>query len=53
MPFSPPEGFMSGKKNELIVDVARLGNVSDRVLDHCIDNSNDSLLTVFEQYRKN
>ena len=47
------QGFMSGKKNELIVDVARLGNISDRVLDHCIDNPNDSLITVFEQYRKN
>ncbi len=46
-------GFISGKKNESIVDVARLGNVSDRVIDHCIDNPNDSLLTVFEQYRKN
>ena len=47
------QGFMSGKKNESIVDVARLGSVSDLVLDHCIDNPNDSLLTVFEQYRKN
>ena len=45
------QGFMSGKKNDLIVDVARLGNISDRVIDHCIDNPNDSLITVFEQYR--
>ncbi len=47
------QGFMSGKKNELLVDVERLGDISERVLDHCIDNPNDSLLTVFEQYRKN
>ncbi|MGK7948832.1 MAG: HdeA/HdeB family chaperone [Xenococcaceae cyanobacterium] len=47
------QGFISGKKNELIVDVGRLGNISERVIDHCIDNPNDSLITVFEQYRKN
>ena len=47
------QGFMSGKKNQLIVDVTKLGDVSENVIDHCIDNPNDSLLTVFEQYRKN
>ena len=47
------QGFISGKKNELMVDVPRLSDVSEKVMDHCIDNPNDSLLTVFEQYRKN
>ena len=46
------QGFMSGKKNELMVDVEKLGEVSDKVIDYCIDNPDDSLLTIFEQYRK-
>ncbi len=46
------QGFMSGKQNELMVDVEKLGEVSEKVIDHCIDNPDDSLLTIFEQYRK-
>ncbi len=45
-------GLMSGKKNESIVNVTKLGDISEKVIEHCIDNPNDSLLTVFEQYRK-
>jgi hypothetical protein len=44
-------GYMSGKKSELTVDVPALSEVSDKVIDHCIDNPNDFLLTVFEEYR--
>lgn len=44
-------GYISGKKSELTVDVPALGEISDKVIDHCIDNPNDFLLTVFEQYR--
>jgi hypothetical protein len=44
-------GYMSGKKSELTVDVPALGEVSNKVIDHCIDNPNDFLFTVFEQYR--
>ena len=46
-------GFMSGKNDQLIVDVTKLGDISEKVIEHCIDNPNDSLLTVFEQYQKN
>jgi hypothetical protein len=44
-------GYFSGKNNELTVDVPALSEVSDRVIDHCIDNPNDQLLSTFEQYR--
>ncbi len=46
-------GFMGGKNNELTVDVERLDGVSEKIIDHCIDSPNDSLLRVFEQYRSN
>ncbi len=46
-------GFMSGKKNELMVDIVELGNISEKVIDSCIDNPNTSLMKVFEQYRGN
>ena len=44
-------GYISGKKRELIVNVPALSEISDKVIDHCIDNPNDFLLSVFEQYR--
>jgi hypothetical protein len=44
-------GYISGKKSELTVDVPALSEVSDKVIDHCIDNPNDQLLSTFEQYR--
>ncbi len=46
-------GFLSGKNNELTVDVVKLGDVSEKAFDYCIDNPDDSLLSVFEQYRNN
>ena len=46
-------GFMSGKNNELTVDVVKLGDISDQVIDYCIDNPNDPLLKIFERYRNN
>ena len=46
-------GFLKGKENELIVDVVQSGEVSDQVMDHCIENSGDFILTVFEQYFNN
>ncbi|MDJ0650575.1 MAG: HdeA/HdeB family chaperone [Xenococcaceae cyanobacterium MO_188.B19] len=45
-------GFISGKKNELMVDVDKLGDISEKVVDRCIDRPNDSLLSVFERYRR-
>lgn len=44
-------GYISGKNSDLTADVPALSEVTDKVIDHCIDNPNDALLTVFEQYR--
>ena len=46
-------GFMSGKDNKLTVDVGKLGDISDQVIDYCIDNPDDPLFKVFERYRSN
>ncbi len=46
-------GYLSGKNNELIVDVVKLGEVSDQVINYCIDNPNEPLLTVFEKNLNN
>ncbi len=46
-------GFISGKKNQLEVDVDKLGDVSDKVIDRCIGRPNDSVLSLFERYRRN
>ncbi len=42
-------GYVSGKNNQLSVDVIELGEISDQVIDSCIDNPNEPLLTLFEQ----
>ena len=42
-------GYLSGKNNQLTVDVIKLGEVSDQIIDYCIDNPNEPLLNVFEQ----
>ncbi len=43
-------GVVNGKNDQMIIDVEILSEVTDKVIDHCIDNPNDSLLSVFEQY---
>ena len=44
-------GFMSGKKSEMMFDGPALTEVTEKVLDHCIDNPSDTLLTTFESLR--
>lgn len=44
-------GYVSGKKSELTADVNALSTVSDKVVYHCIDNPEDTILSVFERYR--
>jgi hypothetical protein len=44
-------GFVSGKTGQLRLDVQTMSEVTDRVLDHCIDNPSDKLLPVFEKFR--
>ncbi len=45
-------GYISGKNSELTADVPALSKITDKVIDHCIDNPNDALLSVFEKYRQ-
>jgi hypothetical protein len=45
-------GFVSGKTGELNLAAQTLSEVTDRVIDHCIDKPGDKLLAVFEQMRK-
>ena len=44
-------GFMSGKNNELMLDVQALTAVTDQVRNYCIDNPEEGLLSAFERYR--
>ena len=44
-------GFVSGKTGQLRLDVQTMSEVTDRVIDHCIDNPSDKLLPVFEKQR--
>jgi hypothetical protein len=44
-------GFVSGKTGLLRLDVQTMSEVTDRVIDHCIDNPSDKLLPVFEKFR--
>lgn len=45
-------GFIAGKANETTFDVVAKAAVSDRVLDHCIDNPAESLQAAFEAAEK-
>lgn len=45
-------GYISGKKGETTVDAPALAEVTDRVLDTCIDNPERALLSVFEESRQ-
>ena len=44
-------GFMSGKNNELLLDVPALSDVTEQVRNYCIDNPDETLLSAFERHR--
>jgi hypothetical protein len=44
-------GYMSGKQSDLTADVDVLGEISNQVIDYCIDNPDDTLMSVFNRYR--
>ena len=44
-------GFMSGKKNNMIIDAPALTKVTDKIVNSCIDSPNSKLLGVFEKNR--
>ena len=41
-------GYMSGQNSSLTVNIDILSQVTEQVLNHCIDNPEDTLLSVFE-----
>lgn len=45
-------GFIAGKANETTFDVPAKAALSDRVLDHCIDNPQETLMGAFEAAQK-
>lgn len=45
-------GFVSGRMNQTSLDPQVMAEVTDRVVDHCIDHPGDKLLPVFEKQRK-
>ena len=45
------QGFVSGKKSELVFDAVPLTEATDKAIDICIDNPNGSLLSAFEKAR--
>ncbi len=44
-------GFMSGKLNETTFDANKLTLATDAVLDYCISNPGEALMTAFEEAR--
>lgn len=44
-------GFVSGKTGQLQLNVDTMSEVTDRVVDHCIDHPGAKLLPVFEKLR--
>jgi hypothetical protein len=45
-------GFVSGRQNQMRLEVPEMAAVTDKVVDHCIEKPGDKLLPVFEKYRK-
>jgi hypothetical protein len=43
-------GYMSGKQNASSADVNALREISTQVIDYCIDNPDDTLMSVFNKY---
>ena len=44
-------GYITGRNNETTVDGNVLAEVTDQVIDYCIDNPDNTLLSGFEQFR--
>jgi hypothetical protein len=45
-------GYISGKKGETTINAPILSDVTARILDTCIDNPEQTLLSVFEESRQ-
>lgn len=45
-------GLISGRQEEMIFRAQALAEATDQIVDQCIDNPDEPLLTVFEKARK-
>lgn len=45
-------GMMIGKNGSTVLDAETLSNTTDKVLEHCVNNPQDKLISVFEKYSK-
>lgn len=45
-------GMMIGKNGSTVLDAQTLSNTTDKVLEHCVNNPQDKLISVFEKYSK-
>jgi hypothetical protein len=44
-------GYMSGQKADLVANIDTLADVTDKVIDECIDNPDAKLMNMFKKYR--
>lgn len=45
-------GFVSGRKNQLLLPIVDLSLATDKLIDRCIENPKDKALAVLEQVRQ-
>ncbi|MBR8826715.1 MAG: hypothetical protein DSM107014_02230 [Gomphosphaeria aponina SAG 52.96 = DSM 107014] len=43
-------GYITGKNNQTMVDGAALAEITDQVIDYCINNPDSTVMSGFEQY---
>jgi hypothetical protein len=43
-------GLVHGKNNQMMINKVALSETTDKVVDHCIDNPQDTLLSAFEKH---
>jgi hypothetical protein len=43
-------GFFLGKSDQTMMDPAKAGKVTDKILNYCADNSDKTVMSVFEEY---
>lgn len=44
-------GLITGRRDEMIFDSEALSQTTEQIVDHCIDNPEDLLISAFEEYR--
>jgi hypothetical protein len=45
-------GFFNGKNNQTAMDVVKTAKITDEIENHCVDNSQKTLMSVFQEYWK-